>query len=93
MSKLERITITLSADMAATLRDTVEEGEYATASEIVREALRDWTRKRDREQRDLNALRELIRAGDQSGPGTPAEDVFAELRGLITERRAGRAPA
>lgn len=88
MSKLERITVTLSSDLATALRDRVADGEYATASEIVREALREWTRRRDQEQHDLNALRDLIREGDESGPGIPAEEVFAELRQLIAERRA-----
>ena len=42
MSKLERITVTMPAEMAARLRAAVERGEYATTSEVVREALRDW---------------------------------------------------
>lgn len=88
MSAIERLTITMPAAMAAVLRATVEGGEYATTSEIVREALREWTRARDSERRDLEALREAIRIGDESGPGVPAADVFAELRQLIADRRA-----
>jgi len=88
MSTIERMTITLPAEMAATLRQTVAGGEYASTSEVVREALREWARHRDAERRDLQALREAIRAGDESGPGIPAGEVFAELRALIGERRA-----
>lgn len=88
MSAIERLTITMPAEMAAVLRSTVEGGEYATTSEIVREALRDWTRARDSERRDLDALREVIRIGDESGPGIPAAEVFAELRRMIADRRA-----
>ena len=76
----ERMTITMPAEMAETLRQTVETGEYASASEVVREALRDWTRMRDAERRELDELRAAIRAGLDSGPGIPAEEVFAELR-------------
>lgn len=90
MGAIERITVTLPAEMAATLRRTVDGGEYATTSEIVREALRDWTRARDAEQRELEALRALIREGDESGPGIPAEEVFAELYEMIEEIRASR---
>jgi antitoxin ParD1/3/4 len=50
--------------------------------------LREWARARDREQRDLEALREAIRLGDESGPGIPADEVFAELRRMIADRRA-----
>lgn len=80
MSNVERVTVTVSADQAALLRHTVEDGEYASTSEIVREALREWTRKRDQERRDVEVLRALVREGMESGPGIPAEEVFAELQ-------------
>jgi antitoxin ParD1/3/4 len=89
MGKVERMTVTISAGMAALLRDTVEGGEYASASEIVREALREWTRARETERRDLAALRALVREGDESGPGIPAAEVFADLRRQIGRPRAG----
>ena len=88
MSAIERITITMPAEMAAALRQTVAGGEYASTSEVVREALREWARHRDAERRDLEMLREAIRAGDESGPGIPAGEVFAELRQMIADRRA-----
>jgi antitoxin ParD1/3/4 len=80
MSAIERMTITMPAELANALRQTVAGGEYASTSEVVREALRDWARNRDTERRDLEALRAAIRTGLDSGPGTPAEQVFAELR-------------
>ena len=76
----ERLTITMPTEMAETLRQAVAGGEYASTSEVVREALRDWTRARDAERRELDELRAAIRAGLDSGPGIPAEEVFAELR-------------
>ncbi|NUN67861.1 type II toxin-antitoxin system ParD family antitoxin (plasmid) [Pseudanabaena biceps] len=90
MSTIERMTITVPAEMAAVLRQTVAGGEYASTSEVVREALRDWTRRRDAERRELEALRDAIRAGIESGPGIPAEDVYSELRAIVAERRAAR---
>lgn len=90
MGTIERMTITVPAEMAATLRQTVAGGEYASTSEVVREALRDWSRRRDAEQRDLDALRAAIRAGIDSGPAIAAEDVYAELLALVAERRATR---
>lgn len=80
MPAVERMTITMPAEMAETLRQTVASGEYASTSEVVREALRDWSRSRDTQRRDLEALRDAIRAGLDSGPGLPADQVFAELR-------------
>jgi antitoxin ParD1/3/4 len=80
MPAVERMTVTMPQEMASALRAVIDEGEYASASEIVREAIRDWTRSRDEERRDLAAIRSAIREGLESGPGIPAEQVFAELR-------------
>jgi antitoxin ParD1/3/4 len=74
--------------MASELRRTVEGGQYASTSEVIREAVREWTRNRDENRRDLDALREAVRLGDESGPGVPAHEVFAELRQMIAKRRA-----
>ncbi len=86
MPAVERMTVTMPAEMAETLRRTVAGGEYASTSEVVREALRDWTRSRDAERRDLDALRAAIKAGLDSGPGIPADQVFAELRARYADK-------
>ena len=88
MPEIERISVTLPAEMASALRLTVEGGQYASTSEIVREALREWTRSRDSEQRDLQALREAVKLGDESGQSIPADEIFTELRRMIAKRRA-----
>ena len=74
------MTITMPTELADVLRQTVAGGEYASASEVVREALREWTRNRDDERRDLEALWAAIKKGLDSGPGIPADEVLAELR-------------
>lgn len=90
MSAIERLTISVPADMAATVRQAVDAGGYASTSEVVREALRDWTRHHDTERRELEALREAIRVGLDSGPSIPAEEVYAELHAMIAKRRAAQ---
>ncbi|WP_353476813.1 type II toxin-antitoxin system ParD family antitoxin (plasmid) [Salipiger sp. H15] len=80
MPGIERMTITMPAELADVLRQTVAGGEYASTSEVVREALRDWARNRDTERRELETLRDAIKAGLESGPGVSADQVFAELR-------------
>ncbi|PZN73405.1 MAG: type II toxin-antitoxin system ParD family antitoxin [Candidatus Methylumidiphilus alinenensis] len=57
----------------------VETGRYASASELVREALRLLeTRERLREI-EIEEYREKIRAGMQSGSSIPADEVFNRL--------------
>jgi antitoxin ParD1/3/4 len=90
MSTIERITITMPTEMAATLRQAVAGGEYASTSEVVREALRDWTRHQDAERRELETFRAAIRVGLDSGSSIPADEVYAELHAMIAERRAAQ---
>ena len=78
MSKLERITVTLPEPMAARLRDFVETGEYATTSEIVREALRGWADKQDRRKSELDHFRAMIAEGEK-GPFRDGDEFFDEL--------------
>lgn len=47
MAAIERLTITLPAEMAGLLKGAVDEGDYASTSEVIREALRDWKVKRE----------------------------------------------
>ena len=65
-------------------------GRYASASELVREALRLLeTRERLREI-EIEEYREKIRAGMQSGSSIPADEVFnrleAKYQAMIEER-------
>lgn len=84
MSKLERITVTMPTEMVAKLRAAVESGEYATTSEIVREALRDWEEYQGRRQAKLVWLRTEIAKG-MIGESRPIEDVFDELEEYVNE--------
>lgn len=63
MSAIERITVTLTAEMAEEVRAAVKAGEYASNSEIIREALRDWKYKKVVRDGQL----EKLRAGIQEG--------------------------
>ena len=56
MADIERMTIDLPTDVAASVRDAVESGDYPTTSEVVREALRDWKAKRALHLQELSAL-------------------------------------
>lgn len=63
MAEIEQMTITLPSDMAASVKSAVAAGDYATSSEVVREALRDWTAKRALRLEELAALRAEIDRG------------------------------
>ena len=63
MSNIERVTITLTAEMAEAVRLAVQTGEYASTSEVIREALRDWRHKRALQERELKELRTKVQEG------------------------------
>ena len=63
MSSIERLTVTMPPDMVAIIKAAVEGGEYASTSEVVREALRDWKTKRAIQLQELAALKSDINKG------------------------------
>jgi antitoxin ParD1/3/4 len=71
--------------------EAVESGEYASSSEVVREALRDWKRRRARGMKEVEELRRLCAEGLASGPGRFADlaAIKAEARRALVEAQDG----
>lgn len=63
MAEIERLTITLPAEMTTVIKDAVAAGDYASTSEVVREAVRDWKMKRALRLQELSALKADIDKG------------------------------
>jgi len=82
MPNVEKLSIAVTPDMAAQLRGVVASGEYASTSEVMREALRDWARKREERARALAEIGRLWDEGRASN-SSPAEDVFERLTARI----------
>ena len=77
MSSVEKISIALPPEMVAQLRQAVETGEYASSSEVIRDALRDWTRKRKLQQSGIAELRQLWQeARAENSPGLDPDAVI-----------------
>ncbi|HWZ52822.1 MAG TPA: type II toxin-antitoxin system ParD family antitoxin [Granulicella sp.] len=80
MASVEKISIALPAEMVKLLRQVVDAGEYASSSEVVRDALRDWTHKRSLRQQGVEQLRQVWQqALEDRTPGVPVEDVLDRL--------------
>jgi len=73
MSDIQKISVALTGEQIAALKAAVETGEYATTSEIVREAIRDWQFKRELRQEEIKRLRQLWDEGIASGPATAVD--------------------
>ena len=73
MPDIQKISVALTGEQLAALKAAVETGEYATTSEIIREAIRDWQFKRELRQEDIKRLRHLWDEGKASGPAKPLD--------------------
>lgn len=73
------------------IRNQIDGGRYASASEVVRDALRLLEDEQQRHSSLLKALREEVRKGLASGRGNSAEDVLNRLeqKYLAKAQRAG----
>jgi antitoxin ParD1/3/4 len=91
MADIQKVSVALTGEQVAALKAAVETGEYATTSEIVREALRDWQFKRELRQKDIKRLRQLWDEGKASGPAEPfdIENTIAAAKARRKKAGAG----
>ena len=70
MPNVEKISVALTSEQISAVRAAVETGAYATTSEVIREALRDWEWNRTLRNDELDRLRKSWHQGKSSGPAT-----------------------
>jgi antitoxin ParD1/3/4 len=69
MGKVQKISVALPKTMTDMVNRAVKSGQYASASEVVREALRDWSQYEKAKAEALATMRAQIQDGINSGPG------------------------
>jgi antitoxin ParD1/3/4 len=83
IADVEKVSIALTPEMAAVVREAVATGEYASASEVMRDALHDWRVRRAQRQQAIDELRRLWDEGLASGPPIDGEQAFATIKAKI----------
>lgn len=86
MVGIEKISIALSADLLSSVKEAVSSGRYASSSEVVREALREWQIRQPLREAEIERLKEAWKEGIQSG--TPRTLDFEEVKRRGRERLA-----
>jgi antitoxin ParD1/3/4 len=80
MPTIEKLSIALPSEMAALVRRAVDLGEYSSNSEVVRDALREWTHKRNIREHGLAGLhKKWLEAVADDSEGLEADPVFEGL--------------
>ena len=73
MPNVEKVSVSMTAQHAELLRDAVSSGAYASGSEVVRDAMRDWSAKWMQKREDIAKLRAMWEEGKASGPAVDVD--------------------
>lgn len=89
VQNVEKISIALTPEMAAAVREAVQSGDYASTSEVIREALRLWKSHQAARAREVEELRRAWREGIESGPATPLDvaEIKAKARAAFAKEQ------
>jgi antitoxin ParD1/3/4 len=82
MAGTERFEIVLPSPVADAVRRAIETGEYASASDVVSDALQLWSSQRQLDDYNLDVLRRRWDEGKASGCAGPLD-----IKRLIAEER------
>lgn len=78
MQNVERLSITLPTEMAKLIRTKVQEGGYASNSEVIREAMRAWQAQEQLRAERLIEMRAKIAEADADPRPSMSDEEVAE---------------
>ena len=86
----KKISVSLTDELNDTIQSAVATGDFKSSSEVVRDALRQWHKRRQDEQLDEAYMRAAINEGLASGEGIPvSKSMFNKLR-IIANGKAAK---
>ena len=87
MSAAEKISITLTPEMNRIIKQRVAAGDFASSSELIREALRVWQRQQDEHEERLSAIRARIQKSiDDPRPSLSLDEARANFKHHVRAR-------
>jgi len=81
MAAVKKLSIALTPEFAADVDEAVASGEFASTSEVIRDALRAWKRAREAQGVAVEELRALWRDGVASGDDGELDGEDIKRRG------------
>mgnify|MGYP001343542102 CR=1 FL=1 len=80
MSNIDEISIAITREQHEKIKAAVEAGAYATTSEVIRAALRDWEFREELRRLERERIGQLWDEGIASGPSIDGPEAMARLR-------------
>jgi len=93
MTAVKKLSIALTPEIAEDIRLAVADGEFASTSEVVRDALRTWKQAREARAIAMEGLRQLWREGVASGESEVLDGEDIKRRGRERLAKLARLPA
>jgi antitoxin ParD1/3/4 len=86
MQTAEKISITVTPEMLRAIRESVDAGDYASTSEVIRHAMRLWQRERDEHAERMAAIRARIRKSlNDARPSLSEEEARQAIEAMFDE--------
>lgn len=80
---VEKLSVAITPTIADAVRKVVDDGEYASTSEVVREALEEWSIRRTQRRLAKDEIGRLWDEGRSSGAPTDGPEAFARIRARL----------
>jgi antitoxin ParD1/3/4 len=81
---VEKISITVTPAMKRTLEERVASGQFASASELMREAFRTWQRQQDEHDQKLAALKaRVLKSIDDPRPALTVDEARRAFKDFV----------
>lgn len=89
MQTAEKISITVTPEMLRIIRESVDAGEYASTSEVIRHAMRLWQRERDEHAERIANIKARIRKSlDDPRPPLSEEEMGEAMEAFMAKANA-----
>ena len=93
MANVEKISVAVTPEMAIMLKEAVGSGAYASSSELMREALREWRERREYRAKASEQLGQLWDIGVASGEAVDGPTAMANIKAKLNAAIASKTAA
>ncbi len=90
VTKIDKISVTITREQHAKIKAAIERGDYASTSEVIRTALREWELKEELRRLEGERIGRLWDEGIASGPARERsiDDIIDEAMVRVAKGKA-----